>query len=138
MLIKKIALFLTVSMVALTVAACDSSGDASVTGDVTYILRIALPPDAVVTVQIQDISKADAQAEVIGEQIIQTDGKQVPIPFEVAYDPKDFDERFTYSIFAKITDGEGKLLFITDTVIPVITKGNPTSDVEVMVVQVGG
>jgi len=92
----------------------------------------------VVTVRIEDVSKADTIAEVIGEQVIQTEGAQVPIPFEVAYDPDKIDETHSYSLRVRIEDGNGKLLFINDTSVPVITRGNPTQDIEVVVVQTGG
>jgi len=117
----------------------DSGGEsAAVTGEVTYQQRIALPDDAVMTVQIQDTSLADAPATVIGEQIIQTNGAQVPIPYSVSYDPNVIDERFTYTMSARITNGAGDLLWINDTAIPVITNGNPTGGVMIPVVQVEG
>jgi putative lipoprotein len=132
-------LFLVSLVGIMTLVGCGQSADeASVTGTVTYLQRIALPPDAVVTVRIEDVSKADAVAEVIGEQVIQTEGKQVPIPFEVPYDPGQIDERYSYSLRVRIEDSAGKLLFINDTNVPVITRGNPTQDIEVIVVQVGG
>ena len=34
----------------------------------TYLQRIALSPDAVITVTLQDVSRADAPATVIGSQ----------------------------------------------------------------------
>jgi putative lipoprotein len=105
---------------------------------VTYLQRIALQPDAVVTVRIEDVSKADTIAEMIGEQVIQTDGAQVPIPFEVAYDSDQIEENHSYSLRVRIEDGAGKLLWINDTSVPVITRGNPVQDVEVLVVPVGG
>jgi putative lipoprotein len=114
-----------------------AAAGATVTGTVTYRQRIALPEDAIVTVQIQDTSRADAPAEVIGEQIIETNGRQVPIPYSVSYDPDVIVENHTYTMSARITDGQGTLLFINDTSIPVITKGNPTIDVEIVVVPVG-
>ena len=119
-------------------AGCGNSSQATVTGTVTYLQRIALQPDAVVTVRIEDVSKADTIAEVIGEQVIQTDGAQVPIPFEVAYDTDQIEENHSYSMRARIEDSAGKLLWINDTSVPVITRGNPVQDVEVLVVQVGG
>jgi putative lipoprotein len=91
----------------------------------------------VVQVQIQDTSLADAPAEVIGEQIIESPG-QVPIPYEVCYDPSMIQENHSYSMSARITDSAGNLLWINDTVIPVITRGNSTEDVEIPVIQVGG
>jgi putative lipoprotein len=115
--------------------ACGSSSD-SVSGTITYMQRIALPDDAVITVQIQDTSLADVAATVIGEQVIQTEGKQVPFEYQVAYDPNDIQENHTYTMRVRITDGAGKLLFINDTAIPVITLDNPTSEVEIVVVPV--
>jgi putative lipoprotein len=110
---------------------------ACVTGTITYLQRIALPEDAVVQVQIQDTSLADVAAEVIGEQIITSPG-QVPIAYEVCYDPSVIQDGHTYTMSARITDAEGNLLWINDTSIPVITNGNPTTDVEIPVIQVGG
>jgi uncharacterized lipoprotein YbaY/heat shock protein HslJ len=110
----------------------------TVTGVVTYRVRIALPPDAVLTVQIEDVSRADAPARVIGEQVISTGGRQVPIPFSVSYRTSEIDPRFRYNVRAQITDGAGRLLFTTTTAHPVITQGNPTKEIEVVVEMVGG
>jgi putative lipoprotein len=138
MLLKIISILGLVLGAAALVSCGSSSNKAGVTGTVTYRQRIALPPTAVVIVQLQDVSKADAPAEVIGEQVIKTEGKQVPIPFAVPYDPGKIQENHRYSLQARIEDGAGKLLFINDTSIPVITGGSPTQDVEVIVVPVGG
>ncbi|MFN2119080.1 MAG: YbaY family lipoprotein, partial [Anaerolineales bacterium] len=54
--------FLLLGLVLLT--GCGSSNQATVSGTVTYLQRIALQPDAVVTVRIEDVSKADTMAEV--------------------------------------------------------------------------
>ena len=135
----KAMLFLVSLLTLVALVGCgQSSEEATVTGTVTYLQRIALPSDAVVTVRIEDVSKADAVAEVIGEQVIQTEGKQVPIPFEVPYDAGQIDDRFSYSLRVRIEDSAGKLLFINDTSVPVITRGNPTQDIEVIVVPTGG
>jgi putative lipoprotein len=102
-----------------------------VAGTVSYLEKIALPSDAMITVQLQDVSIADAPATVIGETII-TEFDEIPIPFAVSYDPEVIDTRNTYALQVRITDGEGNLLFINTTSYPVITQGNP-SEVEVMV-----
>ena len=62
---------------------------------------------------------------------------QIPIPYEVFYDPAKIEENHSYSMSARITDAEGKLLFISDTHVPVITQDYPTSDVQILVVPVG-
>ncbi len=101
-----------------------------VSGTVTYLQRIALTPDATVFVQLRDVSRMDVPAPLIGETRIESPG-QVPIPFEITYDPKEIDPRFTYSVSAQILRGD-KLLFVSDTVYPVITRDNPGT-VEVVV-----
>ena len=111
--------------------------EAAVTGTVSYRQRIALPEDAVVTVRIEDVSLADAPAKVMGEQVIHPEGNQVPIAYAVAYDPAEIDDRNSYTVRARIEDGAGKLLFISDTHTAVITRDNPTQDVEIVVVPTG-
>ena len=105
----------------------------AVTGQVTYLERMALPPEAVVKVQLQDVSLADAPATVIGEQIIPTNGQQVPFLFEVTFDPGVIKDSNTYSLNVRIEDGAGNLLFINAQSYPVITRGNPIFGVEVVV-----
>ena len=48
-----------------------------------YRERIALPPNAVLSVQLADVSLADAPAAILGEQKIDPAG-QVPIKFEIS------------------------------------------------------
>ena len=117
--------------------ACGSSSEASVTGMVTYREQTQLRPDTVVMVLIRDMSKLDTHATVIGDQYISTQGEQVPIAYEVRYNPDKIDESHTYGVFARIQDNSGKLLFVSNTLTPVITQGNPTTDVQVVVVPVG-
>jgi len=124
------------TMLILSFLTACGSGASSVSGTITYLQKIALPDDAVITVQIQDTSLADAPATVMGEQIIQTEGKQVPFDYEVRYDAEAIQDNHTYTMSVRITDGAGKLLFINDTAIPVITRDNPTQDVEIIVVPV--
>jgi putative lipoprotein len=113
----------------------DDGACAFVTGTVTYRQRIALPSTAVVEVTLQDISRQDAPATLLAREVILTGGRQAPIPFTLAYDADAIDSRFTYAVAARITNG-GKLLFINDTVHPVITREAP-SEVEVVVKPVG-
>ncbi len=76
---------------------------AAVSGTVFYLQRIALPPDASVAVKLVDISKQDVPAVTIAEQKITPRG-QVPIPFELQYDPAkkektDEDRKTDYVFF---------------------------------------
>jgi putative lipoprotein len=106
---------------------------AAITGTVTYRERAMLPPDSTLIVRLLDVSRQDVAAKLLGEQIYTTEGKQVPLPFEVHYNPDNIDARFVYSISARIEDGDGILRYISDTTNPVITRGSPTEDVEVWV-----
>jgi putative lipoprotein len=95
-----------------------------VTGTVTYREKIALTPSAVVQIMLVDVSRADAAAVVIGEQVIKGPG-QAPIDFEIVYDPAKIDPSFSYAIQVRIMEGD-ELAFTTDTRYPVITRGSPT------------
>jgi uncharacterized lipoprotein YbaY len=102
---------------------------------VTYTQRIALPQSAVVAVRLLDASRQDIASSVIAEDRIATNGKQVPIPFNLAFDRSKIQERNRYVVRAEIRDGD-RLLFTTDTSYPVITQGNPMT-AEIVVVPVG-
>lgn len=107
----------------------------AVTGVVTFKEPDTLPSGAVVEVRLQDVSRADAPANVIFTQVITTTGEQPPIPFSLNFNPAEVDDRFTYTVGARI-NVDGKLAWINDTAIPVITRGAPVSDVDVPVVKV--
>jgi putative lipoprotein len=133
-----IVLVITLAVAIYALVTLNRSGQtANLTGRVTYLERSALPDDAVVTVQIQDVSQADAPALIIGEQVLNSPG-QPPIPFEIPYNPTQIEENHRYIVRAEIRDNAGVLLFTTDTAIPVITQGNPDQEIEIIVVPVGG
>ncbi len=97
----------------------------AVTGTALYRERIALPPDAVFEATLEDVSKADAAAVVIGRVRVEKPG-QPPFAFRIEYDPKQIDPRARYSVRARITRGE-TLLFTSDQSYPVITQGAGTN-----------
>ena len=96
-----------------------------VTGTVTYRERIALPPTAVIKVQLVDVSRADAPAIVLGEQVTHAAGNQVPFAFEIQFDPARIEANYSYAVQARIEE-DGKLQFISDRRYAVITGGAPT------------
>ena len=118
------------------VASPAPAATARVTGTVTYLQRVALPPTAVVKVQLVDVSRADAPAVVLGEHVIIAGGNQVPFEFAIAYDASKIVASHTYAVQARIED-EGKLRFINDQRYAVITRGAPTH-VELVLRAVGG
>jgi uncharacterized lipoprotein YbaY len=105
------------------------------TGTVTYLQRIALPAGSVIEVQLQDVSRADVAAEVLASQTITTGGENVPIPFELSYDPAQIDPRFTYALSVRIMV-DGLLRWINTEHVGVLTRGSPASGVEVLVAPV--
>jgi putative lipoprotein len=84
----------------------------ALTGEVAYRERIALPPNAVLTVRLTDVSLADAPGAVIAEQKIEQAG-QVPIKFDLRYDPAVVQPKMNYALQARITVDD-KLWFTTD------------------------
>ncbi|WP_434605510.1 YbaY family lipoprotein [Pseudomonas sp. R1-7] len=97
-------------------AACQSSFPPSAStqkldGEVFYLQRIALPPTAILTVRLQDVSLADAPAVVLDEQSGPVKG-QVPLPFHLSYDPAQVKPGHRYAVSARI-EVDGQLMFIT-------------------------
>jgi putative lipoprotein len=107
------------------------SYDSVVAGTVGMSTMAELPAGAVLTVQLQDVSRADATASALGESV-HTDLSVVPAPFSVSFDPTRIDLSHTYAISARITDASGNLLYTSTQAHNVITRGNP-SEVDILV-----
>jgi putative lipoprotein len=82
---------------------------------------MALPPNAVFEAILEDVSKADAPAEVIARARIEHPGNP-PIPFEITYEPSRISPSHRYAVRARIVVDD-KLLFATDQHYPVLTEG---------------
>jgi uncharacterized lipoprotein YbaY/heat shock protein HslJ len=106
--------------------------EARVSGIVTYRQRSALPTDAIVHVQLWDISRADAPAVMLGQQTIATRGRQAPFPFEVRYDPRGVSSTATLILRATIAVGD-RVLFTNLAARRVVTGGYPSEGIEVVV-----
>jgi putative lipoprotein len=103
----------------------EPSDDPVVTGTVVYHERIAMPPGAVLTVSLLDVSRADAPADVIS-RLTNEDPGNVPIRFELPYDEALIDVRHTYSLRATIDVG-GELWWTSADAHLVITGGHPST-----------
>jgi putative lipoprotein len=110
-----------------------ASGEGVVSGTVAYRERIAMPENAVLTMQLQDVTASDggtgtqaggAESNVIAEQKFTFAGHQVPLPFELHYDPAKIDATHLYALSARITVAD-QLMFMNTTAYRVITQGNP-------------
>jgi putative lipoprotein len=93
----------------------------TITGSASYRQRIAMPAGAVFTAVLLDVSKMDVAATTIASTIIENPGN-VPIDFEINFDPAMIDERMRYSVRAEIRVN-GSLWATTDTHYPVLTHG---------------
>lgn len=123
-----IRIVLLAALTSVFLVACgDSQDDEAVverpviTGTISYRERIALSENASVEIELLDVSRQDVEATVIARQRIEQPG-QVPIEFELSFDPELIDERNAYAVSARIKQGR-TLLFINDTNTPVLTRG---------------
>ncbi|WP_209597876.1 YbaY family lipoprotein [Ruegeria sp. HKCCSP351] len=106
----------------------------AVEGTATYRERIALPPDATLYVELQDISLADAPAVTLAAQRYALSG--VPAQFKLTYDDALIMDAHRYAVRASVMQGQN-LLFTTDTVYPVLTNGAENA-ADLLLVQVQG
>ncbi|WP_281994931.1 YbaY family lipoprotein [Ruegeria faecimaris] len=106
----------------------------SVTGTASYRERIAVPEDATLYIELQNISLADAPAVTLAAQRYVLSG--VPAEFELTYDDALIRDGMTYAVRGAIYRGS-QLLFTTDTVYPVLTNGAPDT-ADLLLVKTGG
>ena len=115
--------------------AAEDSGE-TLSGTVTYRERVALPSGSLIEVQIRDVSRADAPAEIIAESSVVTQGENVPIPFMVNYRPDGIRADRVYSIFARIFVGN-ELKWVTDSAIPFLENGSPVQNANLVLSMTG-
>jgi putative lipoprotein len=96
-----------------------------VRGTAAYLERVALPADAELEVWITDVSPLILALPLIAQTTVRSEGRQVPLPFELRYEPSKILPDHTYGTKAVIKSG-GRILFATETDYHVITQGNPT------------
>jgi putative lipoprotein len=80
-------------------------------GNALYRERMLLPPGALLEVQLQDISRPDAQATVLKSVRVELSGGP-PYAFALDYDPGGINPRLRYALRATITFGD-ELMFTT-------------------------
>lgn len=104
----------------------------AIEGQVAYRARIALRPDAQLRVQLLDVSRQDASAQVISEVYWPTNGRQVPIPFSLNYEGEQVVRGHRYALRAALI-AEDVVLFHTADSVPVISNGI-TRDIQIQLV----
>jgi putative lipoprotein len=124
---KRVLIVLTSAILLLSPTfASAQTANAQLTGTVAYRERIALPSDAVFDVQLLDTSLADVAAQTVAEVLINAEGRQVPVPFTLTYDPAKIVPTHRYSVRATIRSGDGMLMFSSTQAYPVLTHGTPS------------
>jgi uncharacterized lipoprotein YbaY len=121
-------------LAALAWAACTPVWAGTLEGTAAYRERIALPPDAVFEAVLEDVSRADAPAEVLGRAKIDPAGHP-PFRFEIAYDDAAVRPGRRYVVRATVTH-QGRLLFTTDRAYPVL--GGGTAPLTMLLVSARG
>lgn len=105
-----------------------------INGTVAYREKISLPGAASVRVVLEDIS--DAAAITIAETVFASEGRQVPIPFRLEYDPATIIPTHSYELRAQILNADGSPLWTTAAGQPVITRGASSNDVRLNLIRV--
>lgn len=82
----------------------------------------AVPLNAVFEARVEDVSRADAPARVVGRTRIENPGSP-PIVFTIPIEVDPLDPRGRYSVRATLSLG-GQLLMTTDRMVPVLTGGS--------------
>jgi putative lipoprotein len=123
-----------VALAIATLAVAPAGAGATISGTATYRERMLLPPGAVFEATLEDVSRADAPATILGRALLESPTGP-PFPFAIDYDPTAVDARHRYVVRARITL-EGRLLFSTDAAYPVLGPDGPTQ-VELLLKRVG-
>lgn len=116
------------------VAFGNQQNNSTLRGTVSYRERMALPGNAVVTVELMDAAVNAADAEPIAETTFTTNNRQVPLTFELGYNRNQIDLRRRYVVRAEISI-DNTVRWKTETDVPVLTLGGPADNVQLNLVQ---
>ncbi len=113
----------------LTAFSCKSA-EGIVRGTVTYQERMALPQSAQLHVALFEVQE-EQETVLIAERTIATEGRQVPINFELCYRRASIQSTHRYVVEANIVMF-GDVWFVTRRPVPVLTAGSPQEIVIVL------
>lgn len=109
----------------------------TVSGYLTKMDRMALPPGSTATITLWDVSKQDVKATKINEVRYSLTGVNVPFYFTIEK-PNRLGQSVQLGLRAEIRDANGKLMYTTDTANPVMTRPVDQDLGEIVMVRVGG
>lgn len=96
----------------------------TVSGNASYLQRIAMPLDAVLTVQVHDVLRAGATGTVLAESREAFGRRQVPLAYSVSVPRSAINPRMRYAVRAVISI-DGQTQFATTRDYPVLTRRAP-------------
>lgn len=83
-----------------------------------------LPPDALLQVRLDEVTQADAEALMVGFQLIPVGGQKSPLAWRVTYATPDIRPDNRFAVSALLTFGN-RLQYRTTSHYPAITQGAP-------------
>jgi len=87
-------------------------------GVVTATPKLMLPKGARLTVQLRDTARADAPAPLLGQVVVTPREGLQPLHWWLRYDAKRMAAPARPALSARITDAQGRLIWISDTFTP--------------------
>jgi len=116
----RVELFSAIAVLTLLLGGAAHAQDATVTVGMSLDDGAAVPDNAVIDVQLLDVSRQDVPAETISMQRVQAEA--FPVQVRLHYDRGVIDERMTYVISSRIVS-DGDVLYRTTSSYPVLTRG---------------
>lgn len=138
MMIRKLFLLLILTATVALTACGNSANKAALTGVIAHTHRMTIPAGYVTTIRIEDTTNVDKPGKKLAEEVVKNQGEVLPIPFAIVYDPGKINPDHTYTVRVEIDDDAGNLIYTNVTAVPVITHGNPTRNVKIIVVLPNG
>jgi uncharacterized lipoprotein YbaY len=98
---------------------------ARISGSIALNDRLALPNDAYVVVELQEILRPGAPPIALARRTIERP-RQHPIPFEIEFDPQQVDTRRTYVVTGRVQTNR-ETLYAPRNVVQVLSPGQPST-----------
>jgi putative lipoprotein len=108
----------TISSVQVTQPISENQPQVSV--NLQSLQRMALPAGAVLTVTLSDVAVTDGSARVIAQQVMRTEGRQVPFNLTLSYHPQDVLPA-SKLIVSAVVSVNGRNWLVTDKFKEVVT-----------------
>ncbi len=99
------------------------AGSGVLTGTIAAAQAITLPANAQIVVKLLDVSRIDAPSQVVAEQTIDADSRQLPIAFTLNYDKTQIDATHYYMLLATISVN-GELGWLNPQAVWALTYGS--------------